>query len=395
MRVARLFIRGQYEDVQLYMGHLLLWTTEGTVRVFSLSSVAALVDQMVPSQPPLGELLFARNDLLEPSRRTSPLRDKSVRRAFLEQLADFPGDLEMDERRLDGQEFELSVKAQVLLDTTVYNGRIYMAADTGLFDVDAVWEQGAFEWGATRKRLDARCVSALAKFGSISASCEQEGLFASFDDFGLIRSDPPRKMRKVADKSVRVGWWRTSLLNYQTSVLADLFDTVREPVPSGAKFREPERTVVISAKLDRPLAVLLDLLESKLDIQSRDILWVGNSNKYFFVCTSDGRLLIVGLVVRSDGTIDLGWTKTFDAFRDRVVGSYPSEAGLVLEGDYKTWLFADGEFIPLFDGDAIAVRTFMNSRWYKRLAAVVSDQGLLLNAFITDGEHDEARAARS
>ena len=117
---------------------------------------------------------------------------------------------------------------QILLDTTVYNGRVYMAADSGLFHVDAGWDVGAFEWGTVRKRHDARCIATSAKYGSISVSCEEEGLFASFDDFGVVRPALRHSMKKVAGKSIRAGWWQTNVLNYVTPTLANVFDTHRE-----------------------------------------------------------------------------------------------------------------------------------------------------------------------
>jgi hypothetical protein len=384
VKTARVLIAGEFEDVQLYMGHLLLWTTSGSVRVLTLRSIAATVDERNASGAPLGELLFARNDLLEYDRRGSPLRTQSARTAFLERLAKLPSDLSVSTAQLPSLEFSLEMPMRVLLDTTVYNGRVYMAADSGLFHVDAGWDEGAFEWGNLQKRHDARCIATSARYGSISVSCEEEGLFASFDDFGVVRSAPRYSMKKVAEKSTRTGWWQTSLLNYVTPTLADVFETQRERIPSGARFHERERSVVLSARLDKRLGTLLELVQSELAIAEHDVAWVGNSQDFFFLGTFDGRLLTMRVSIRSDGVVSLAWSKEYEDFQDRVVASYPSAAGLVLEGSAHTAVFTNGKFVPLFAGDAVAIRTFMNSRWYRYLVAVVGDDGVLLTALVPD-----------
>jgi hypothetical protein len=88
--------------------------------------------------------------------------------------------------------------------------------------------------------------------------------------------------------------------------------------------------------------------------------------------------------IRSDGVVSLAWAEEYEDFQDRVVASYPSADGLVLEGSGRTAVFANREFVPLFDGDAAAIRTFMNSRWYRYLVAVVGNDGVSLTALVPD-----------
>ena len=110
-----------------------------------------------------------------------------------------------------------------------------------------------------------------------------------------------------------------------------------------------------------------------------EVAWVGNSQNFFFLGTFDGRLLTMRVSSQSDG-----WSRSPGPRNTRTfkIESYPSAAVLVLEGSGRTAVFANREFVPLFDGDAVAVRTFMNSRWYRYLVAVVGNDGVALTALV-------------
>ena len=211
MRLARLFIPGNFEDAQLYMGH---WSPLppsgwcGCQRSTRRSPESASRLQGLA-------LCFARNDWMN-SGQLEILRKNERLAAAMDAALD---EIDGGELALEDGEFYLTPlggfeqEADLVLDTALYGRRIYLGTTQGLFDYEIDWQQLQVE--RRRQRHEARCVATNPKYGSINASCEEDGLFTGFDEFGWrgAAEEAGAELEQTEPRSLRTPWSaRTSQL---------------------------------------------------------------------------------------------------------------------------------------------------------------------------------------
>jgi len=100
--------------------------------------------------------------------------------------------------------------------------------------MDIDWNQDTTTiLGKPKKRLDARCLNASARYGAITASCGDDGLFTAFDDFGWANLQKHTDMERLAEKSLRSAWFDYDLVNYPTYTEPVLHKGYHERFPTG------------------------------------------------------------------------------------------------------------------------------------------------------------------
>jgi hypothetical protein len=228
MKIAQLFFKGNYEDAYAYKGWLNCVTCDHTLEMYNLEQVAAQIDPTERSGI-ASYYCFARNDLLKTEQFRTLMRDKSIRYSFFNLVDRLPPTAEV--KLEEGQylkKTQLKLQADVILDLLFYNSRLYLGAETGVFDVDVDWTAKEIN-GRLRKRHDAKCLNLSAGMGAVNASCGNDGLFSAIDDFGISRPGP-LALTQTADRSIRSGWLRFLLANYSSNRSVNLFQTSRKPV---------------------------------------------------------------------------------------------------------------------------------------------------------------------
>src|SRR5262245_40556433 len=137
MKAVSLFIPGRFEDAHLYMGQLIILTEARSVRVCSLESVVDALEVRLADGRPIPTLMFLRNDWLVSDQFKQFTKGKEISEAFLSSFDSFPRPfVELQEGVLHTREYDLRIPAQVLLDSTIYNGRLYVGANSGFYDID-------------------------------------------------------------------------------------------------------------------------------------------------------------------------------------------------------------------------------------------------------------------
>jgi hypothetical protein len=375
MNVLHLFIPGRFDDAQLYMGHLVVFTEEREVMLLELEAYTKSMEDSYTEWRGLATSAFARNDWLASAPMRTILRSEEIEarwRAGLERVSAEPFVADVCEGMEVLRGFE--TEATVLLDSNFYGRRLYLGTDLGLFHFDIDWQSQQVE--TRRQRNDARCISTSAAYGAVNASCERAGLFTAYDEFGWAgRDEGGTALHQTADASLRTSWLGYDLVNYSDNDHADLLsgtvDVVSDETAEGVVQR---RLVTEFSGESRELGFLLGALQNGEAVPASDIQFLWNSSRAFFVNTfSHGFFTLVWDQVR--GRVS---ARQHGELGGRVVAAHPFSGGWLIETDFMLFWFSRGELVPLFDREPMMVRTFAGSKRYRQLVAVTAEDGVHL-----------------
>lgn len=388
MKAIKLFLPGAFEDAYLYKAHLLAITEERTLRAYSMDRLVDLLNGWFPDERPVHKLMFSRNDWLVGGPFGSLMNNRGVALGLLGAFARASKEaVTLDEAVLRGEERSLDIPATVLLDVMLYNDRMYVGADTGLYDID-VSLKTKFQSSFSRptKRSDARCLRTSARYGTINASCGDDGLLAAVNDFGGIAQETRPRLEQVADRSLRADWISHDLVNYSNYSTPVLLRNSYEKEDLGGS--TSERTLITEMgreKLD--LTYLLSEVRNGYGVEQDAVQFSYNSNNTFFVHTIDGDFysLSVRNAERHEPTVR--FSRTHKGAGTRILSASHSKVGVVVETDSRVLLFSGGDWFPIDESEAISVRTFSNSRRYQNIVAITKEDGLLLAGLFDDEPH--------
>ncbi|MEH2411624.1 hypothetical protein [Nostoc sp.] len=393
MKFVSIRFSGIFEDAFLYMGRLIIITEDNSVRVYNMKDVVNKLeeDETLLDAP---TLLFFRNDLIDQAEFSERLNDDTGKADFLKAIEQIElKSIEIDANFIEYVELDLKIKADILLDLNIYNRRLYISTNKGLYHLDIDWEsENITPINEPQKRLDTKCIYTTAKFGTVNASCGSEGLFSFIDDFSLGMNNTP-KQNHIPEYSVRNAWLNFDVVNYSTTINSTLFNTLKtqsqqEPLESKKNF-EQESWIVTDlnkSEFDFNNLFVNSNLENKIDLEN--IQFVYNSSKSLFLSTYDGSLFILGLDNNSSSPIP----RVSYSYQYRGLGSLVSsihtlgvkKAGIILEMDEQVLLFAHGKFIPIFNSEVISIRTFAGSRHYKNIVSLTTSNEVLLIAIFDE-----------
>jgi hypothetical protein len=398
MKLANIFVPGLFDDAFVYMGRLLAFTTEKTVRVWNLERIAEQILNVAPRTRPAPELLFSRNDWLATGVFESMMGSPRTLKSFLAQLDNFPTPhFELEAHSCD-QEFDLDVASDHLLDVLIYRSRLYLGTEKGLFHRDLRWDSdGEVNADDAQRRLDSRCISTSAAYSAVLASCGDEGLFAATDDFGWTSGNNGR-LKRTASKSIRSAWMGDDIVNYRSSSDLTVFraqysdqENLREH--HGFRDEKRERRVLIDIGTDIvSVEDLFTSLERKYDIHKDDIQFVFNSKRVFFLNTYTGRLFgsafqVPAGIGQPGQKSGLAFLKEYASSGSSIISASATRVGIVFETDSEVSVFANNTWTPIVKESAVSVRTFIRSKRFQNLVAVTLENGLLLTALFDDKKY--------
>jgi hypothetical protein len=380
MKAIRLFLPGAFEDAQLYMGHLLLFTADGGLQAIELEPLTKRLETRYADWRGLLTLAFARNDWLSGGPVSSLARNPGVAAALNSGFEAMAGTvLELDTSDVALQHLAgYTHPAGTVLDSEFYARRMYLGTTEGLFHFGVDFDDLAVSTG--QRRIDARCVAATAEYGAINASCEADGLFSGFDEFAWAGLQSRGALVQTAHRSLRSAYFGTDLINYEHSAGPErLVGAVKEveAEPDDVFGRKRKVVVGYGAPTPDPEGVITEL-ERQRKVPSDDIQFVWNSSRAFFINTFEH-----GFFTAARSTSGLRFAR-HGRTAGRVVAVHPFPRGWIVETDFAVSVLASGRLHTLLDDEPMTVRTFEGSKRYRRLVAVCVEEGMHLISAVGD-----------
>jgi len=378
MKILRMFFPGTFEDAQVYMGHLALFTADRDVRFVELQRLASRLELRHPAWRGVMTMAFARNDWL----RGQVVEALTNNRQIASTLNDALTDVADTELVVDADAIEteglgrFTPDADLILDTAFYGSRLYLATNDGLFDYDIDWQ--LLRVDRSRKRLDARCVSANAEYGAVNASCESDGLFTGYDEFGWrghATNVDGAALVQTAPKSVRTSWLGTDLVNYEGPAEPELLVASVEEVERDEGTTYRTKVVTHFSTPTDNLAPLVADLKTQRGISRSSVQFVWNSSRAFFINTYDKGFFSAAPTAKPGKSYNFTRHGTTDG---RIVGVHRSGVGWILETDFRVYALSGGTLVELLDEEPLSVRTFEGSKRFRNLIAVTVENGVHL-----------------
>jgi len=387
MKSVTIFLPGDFEDACIYMGRLLVVTAERAFYFYNYEQIIQYLENQSTKSRSLLTYLFSRNDWLASNQFRVLAMNEGVRETILhdiDELSRTPIELSSSQKFIQTVH-KLDISASVFLDITVYNQRVYIGADSGLYHIDFEWTPYSVEMPSKpEKRHDAKSINTSAKYGSINVSCGDEGLFCAFDEFRWVNSSQST-IKKFAEKSLRIGWFDTDLINYSTSTSPSFLRGKHESIQYGGADRERKILVEVGTEIFELDYLFENLLENG-NIEDYTIQYVYNSNTTMFVHTLEGYFYVVG-IQKSDGEHPkVRFTKTFKGENTRILSVHPCKTGLIIETNNKVFLFANGDWYHILDSEVLSVRTHSKSKRYQNIVVDTTEEGIYITSMFDEIE---------
>lgn len=383
MKVAKLFIPGAFEDALIHKGMLLIFTSNRLLRVLNFDHLIDDVANDRPDYASLTKMIFTGNHLLSGSKAKGFLGNQVVLRELEDAYESLDEPRSAD--RIEGYAVlteEPDIEATVVLDTYLYNDRLYVGTNSGCYQQDMHFRvRGIEAKGAFTKRFPARCFGISAGFGALNLSCGDDGLYSFPDEFDWdAKINPENEFTELSDKSSRTSWIRTDLMNYPTSSAVELLRG------KSTGLRSPNRKIVELRKEQVPLDNVLDEVRREHGVSVNNIQYVFNSERSMFFHTFDGHFFSVELKWNRDQVPVAKLSHAFKGSQARILSTQLCDPGLVIETMDRLFLFSSGSWHELLEAEVISVRTFQSAAQYKNLILVVTESGLyVMSAFDESG----------
>ena len=387
MKFASIRFPGKFEDAFLYMEKLITITENNSVCIYDMNKIVNKLqeDTNLMDAP---NLLFSRNDLIEEDEFRKRVNNPNSKANFLKAVEQINCEsIEVGTDYTETIQWDLNIKDDIVLDVNIYNRRLYISTNKGLYHIDIDWEsEKTTPIGSTIKRLDTKCVHTTAKFGTVNASCGSEGLFSFIDDFEL-GNKTTRKERHIEEYSIRSSWFdKFDVVNYQTNIYPSFFNSLKLNINEQNNLNEEknyENESFIIVDIEKITFNINELIISK-NLSNRinldDIQFIYNSSKSLFITTYDGNIFILKLV-NNDSNFSITNDYKYSGIGNLVSSIHTlgiKKAGIVIETDENILLFTGGKFVPIFNDEVISIRTFPNSKYYKNIISLTTSEEILL-----------------
>jgi len=356
------------------MGWIAALTSARTIRGVRMDEIVSSLTATYPHTAHAIRMMFAQNQWIADPQFRSWMTDVNASKALLAEFVAAPaGGFEVNLSAYRVSEDDLGFDAKICLDILIYNQRLFVCADSGLYGGDIHFAADKLEvrrW--LKRRLDSRCISATARYGAISVSCGDGGLWGSVSEF----QNGHAPLTKIEDRSVRTRWLAFDLMNYPTVVEPQL---LRNDHRKGHA-AEGQRTIITALGTARfDLSFLMENLQNQFQIPKESIQYTFNSDRVLFVHTISGEFYSMSLRRSGqDRPPQLQLTRTYKGAGVRILSAASTRFGVVVETDDRVLLFSEGQWLPLLESPAISVRTFPGSRRYMNVIAITNDEGLHL-----------------
>ncbi|RTL35128.1 MAG: hypothetical protein EKK48_30005 [Candidatus Melainabacteria bacterium] len=403
MKIAKLFIKGEFEQAYMYMGRLIIFEQNKQIRFINLSQISKNLRSRFKNRIPFYEWLFIRSDWLANKQTRSLLWNEgynALMKTAIGDCSDTPIEFELESLT---PELIVSLRNNTfnaMLDCAVYNGEIYVGTDKGLFHARGSWKGKTIEFSSSKKRHDLKIIHTSAQYATVNLSCGSDGLHTAYEDFDSATRKAFRQHPNVS-KSYATTWCKFDLVNYESFEQPNMFRGVKG---TPKKLSIERETTVMAEIQDNPYVGSIWDLQRKLEknitvpkVDTARLRYSFNAGQLFYGVMDNGEITRtrVSYTKGSDPKPIIGRpeimrvskvakeSNDFNDFQD-IVSSQPLptlEALTIQTFDAVDVLTPQG-IVNLLREPAISIRTFPQSHQYRNIILVTTDNGLwIMSAF--------------
>jgi hypothetical protein len=407
-RVVRVQVPGAWRDGWLYKDHLLLWSRAGSLYWIPLGVLLELINRHAnKALGVLCECLLFRNDWKsgEPFRKLV-----SVEGVLPALLRDYSYDQHEAIVKLPTaplEEARMEPAPGLALDTQVYANRVYVASSEGLFESYFDPQHPRRSYPAAQ-HLDVRTAKVSARYSSLNASAEDEGLWFApihIGDDWFTSLQGELSMSRVAGTSLAASFASRNLLNYKDSPTPGFLRAQAEKARPHQQAiyddwrvlrYEPEREIqrlALGALRSQSKVSLASVGEDgAVPLTETPPSVLGNS-EYRLLVHWQEQLRVIDVSAYPGKDVEARPDKRFaqvqlpDASPDQVLEVYPIGAGFLVELFSEVRLLTPRASYLLFDEPAARIRTFPQSRRYRDVALIMGEDSCNLVGFLELRQH--------
>ena len=375
MSVVRLVLHGPIEDAFIYRSMLLCWTYSRELLRLPIGTIESALSR------DYGELGDACSYLMFHSNGKGA--DRSQIRAWSQfrdelEMSNGTHSLHLDASSLEHDHELLKVEADDVLDMMAYFNRLYIATDGGLYSTHVDRSRSESE-SYPDHRMSIPTYGVTVSYGTVAASCGDDGLHVIYDDFGWAGVSN-RQPERISDYSLHVEYASGRLFNYLTRSDIELF--------------RGEITRHARGESSTGWSVLTSMASSRSEQQSLMSAFSHDSSSYDMVASSSGSIMmfIAGeawsrtLRTHSDRLVVQGPLRPLGRYVGRPVAVAPVADRLAVETTEDLFIispdteFEAGECLGVGIGSIVSMRGFPRSRRYRNVAVASNGVGLNLVA---------------
>jgi hypothetical protein len=391
----RVRIPGEWMDVWLYKGSVLLWSPDGQIYWVSISALTAEVgrERGVAARL-LSEYLIFRNDWKVGDQFQSLQRIQPVRDGLLSEALGGDDSVTLVSSLMPQPVPSRQRYEGYLLDIAVTGNRIFSATTQGLFETEFNPEHPDDDNELIRN-VEGRVNTVAINGNRAAIAMEEEGLRTGEIQFGggAEWAAHATSFATIDDYALAASFSSYNLLNYRGESTPQFLRAKkrREPAVGAQAY---DRTVIVEherpVSIAKPLADAANMVRRSNTSMDPDNLYVvGNSN--FRLLVSDG--------IEYAAVINLGWGSpaerrgiapnrefTRASLNGRAVAAASStqelKSGFVLEGFDNIGLMTEHGLYQMPGREVLRTRTFPRSRRHADTYAVVSNGHVEIVGFL-------------
>ncbi len=383
MRLKRFHLSGDFVDAYLYFDFAWLFAKDGVVRAFD---VGKYCEERLNGNADAAAALFSNNQCIR--HHQAPNQDSSSLANLLS--SDEPIEVTPTDVDKFSYIFKTNGRCRSILDVRFYNGRAFVGSDNGIRQFIALGRNDLKESRIGQSAVDSlddQRVSELparqilARFGAVAAACGSAG-----GVLGVGAGSEDRKWRisfdHFADRSYAIELNGNAISCLVNATEVELYSVERRSAPkrSDEAFVDDARDSLEltevpgrgfdaeTAQLNRLIAKLASATHTFL---FKDVLWVLASDGFYrFYLARNGEITNphrAGLKDKPPA---------------RVLSAQGSDAGLVVESDDAIFILNENRWRKLISEPVYSVRSYPNSKRYKKLITMVTRERVELVAIV-------------
>lgn len=379
MYIKKIFIPGEFNDAYIYMYNLIVFTDDGFLFSVNIELLANYIEQ-ISAYPinSVAQYIFSKGTWIKefPLVRPNSVALKEFKYSFL----NFPDFVEIKSNILNPIS---NTKIKDILYTTVYNRRVYLGSESGVYHLDLDWRGKYIESNKkAKKRFDAMCIHIKAGSGAVNISCGDDGLITQFDDFNQFGNNFWRNHEQQyhdnKTKSIRTGWFQDNLINYTAQNEIDILKVKRD------------KQMINSTP--RTLAIGFDNTSDEIfDIHSMDkykALYLYNTSRAFIMQTENKEIVYLD-TYKSRDTDNISVKQSFtyqSRLNEQIISIQPINDYFIMEYYDSVKLLARNSLVELVEGKALSIKTYPKAKLYKNLVTIVTEEGIYIISIIDEND---------